>query len=171
MTSERPKAKTPSRDIWAHPAAHLVGPILLAIAVLFQMRLLLVSYVWPRASGYWTLRAYPAWERSALLSEGRDFLEYVTFLRAMIPESGKIVLPPHTSVGDAGAYTYINFMQYFLLPRTVLNCGEPAAECVRGLTGPTSYILRFEDFPPPLVAAEHKDYVPFRDGLGLYVPK
>jgi hypothetical protein len=170
MTPERPTTKTPSRAIWAHPAASAIGPILLAIAVLFQMRLLLVGYIWPRANAFWSVRTYAAWERSAILSEGKDFFEYVTFLRASIPETGKVVLPPRTSVGNAGAYTYITFMQYFLLPRTVLNCGEPV-ECVRGLTGSASYILRIGDFPPPLVAEEHKDYVPFRDGLGLYVPE
>jgi hypothetical protein len=105
------------------------------------------------------------------LSQGRDFFEYVTFLRASIPETGKVVLPPHSSIGDAGAYTDVSFMQYFLFPRAVLNCSEPVAECVRALTGPTSYLLRIRDFPPPLVAADDKDYVPFRDGLGLYVPK
>ena len=170
MTPELAATKTQPRGIRAHPAWSALGPILIAIAALLQMRQL-AGFTGPRASEYWDLRMYTAWQRSALISEGRDFFEYVTFLRATIPESSKVIIPPHSSVGDAGAYTYITFMQYFLFPRTVLNCSEPVAECVRALTGPTSYLLRIEDFPPPLAAAEHKDYVPFRDGLGLYVPK
>jgi hypothetical protein len=149
----------------------MAGVFLLALAAGYQMWALGTNWVWPRAIVYWSLRSHAAWERSAILSEGEDFFVYVSFLRDKIPESGKVVLPPHTFVGKAGPFTFIDFMQYFLLPRQVLNCGEPAADCARGLTGPNSYLLRIGSFPPPEAASQNKDYVPFQDEWGLYVPR
>jgi len=105
------------------------------------------------------------------LSEGEDFLEFVTFLRDNIPETGKVVLPPHAFLEEAGPFTNISFVQYFLFPREVLNCGEPVDACVLGLSGPRSYLVRIGGFPPPEAAAAHKEYLPFRNEMGIYVPR
>jgi hypothetical protein len=144
---------------------------LLLVATLLQMRLLLTDFVWPRTQRYWGVHSFTAWERSALLSEGQDFLDFVKFLRDTIPDTGKVVLPPSTFVGEAGAFTYVTFMQYFMIPREVLNCTEPVDECVLGLDGPNSYLVRIGGFPPAESAEVHKVYVPFRADQGVYVPK
>jgi len=170
---------TPDQDhaaITGRSGGHLlsrynIALLLLLVGTVYQLGHLANRFIWPRAQQYWSLRSYSAWERSALLSEGDDFLEDVSFLREEIPESAKVVVPPHSFVSKAGPYTFVSFMQYFLFPREVLNCGEDVAVCVRGLTGGTSYILRLGEFPPPLAAREHKEYVPFRDEMGVYVPK
>jgi hypothetical protein len=141
---------------------------LLLAATLLQMRSLLADFIQPRAVRYWEVRSLAAWERSALLSEGQDFTDYVTFLRETLPESGKVVLPSSADIGEAGPFTSIAFMQYFLFPRVILNCSEPIEECLLTMTGPASYVLRVGG-PQPSV--EHKTYVPFRDDRGVYVPK
>jgi len=148
-----------------------IAPLILLAAAAMQMAWVTLDFAAPRTRQYAAVRDRPAWERSAVLSEGTDFAEFVAFLRTNIPESAKVVLPPHSDIGQAGAYTYVSFMQYFFFPRHVLNCGEDVAECVRGLSGPSSYLVRIGPFPPADLASEHKTYVPFRDDLGLYAPK
>jgi len=144
-------------------------PVLLLLAATFlQMRFLFADFIRPRTMRYWEVRSLAAWERSALLSEGQDFLDYVTFLRETIPDSGKVVLPPSSAIGQAGASTSIVFMQYFMFPGLVLNCSDPIEVCLLAMTGPTSYVLRVGG-PQPAVG--HKTYVPFQDDLGVYVPK
>jgi hypothetical protein len=145
--------------------------MVLLVCAVVQLRVLTAGFIWPRLGRYWEVRAYPAWQRSALLSEGQPFMDYVTFLRQEVPESGRLVLPPHRFVSEGGPYTYPSFMQYYLFPREILNCGEPVEDCVRGLSGGRSYILRVGSFPPPSIAAETKTYIPFNDMLGVYVPR
>ena len=153
------------------PSRHIIAVVILLAATTLQLRRLTGDFIWPRANQYWGLRGYAAWERSALLSEGKDFLEFVSFLRGAVPESGKVVLPPHSDVSEAGPFSFPTFIQYFLFPRQILNCSEPVDECVRLLTGANSYLVRVGSFPSPSVASQHKLYVPFRDDMGLYVPK
>lgn len=148
-----------------------VALVLLLLVTLMQVRLLTVDFIWPRLIRGWEVRGYTAWERSALLSEGQDFLQFLSFLRDTIPESGKAVLPPRSYVSRAGTFTEIGFLKYFLFPRQVLNCGEPVEDCVRALTGPTSYIVAVGGFPPEEAAEAIKDYIPFQEGKGVYVPR
>ena len=148
-----------------------LGLLFVLLVTILQLRLLTATFIVPRAIRGWEARAYSAWERSALLSEGADFLEFVVFLRHVIPETGKVVFPPHSYVGRAGSFTELGFMQYFMFPRSVLNCSEPVEECVRSLTGSSSYVVAVGGFPPASAAAEVKDYVPFREDKGVYVPR
>ena len=60
MTPELAATKTQPRGIRAHPAWSALGPILIAIAALLQMRQL-AGFTGPRASEYWDLRMYTAW--------------------------------------------------------------------------------------------------------------
>jgi hypothetical protein len=144
---------------------------ILVAGTLLQLWGLSTDFVVPRVSHLWPLRGYAAWERSALIGEGEGFLEFIAFLRRAIPVSGKVVLPPHSDVSEVGAFAYPTFIQYFFVPREVLNCSEPVDDCVRRLTGPNSYIVRVGRFPPALAASEHKRYIPFRDEMGVYAPK
>jgi hypothetical protein len=148
-----------------------VAVLLLLTVALWQLAGLTRSFILPRTIRNWEARGYNAWERSALLSEGQDFLEFVSFLREAIPASGKVVLPPHSFISEAGPFTDLGFMQYFFFPRQILNCAEPVEDCVRSLTGPNSYIVAIGSFPPPEAAEEVKNFVPFSDGEGVYVPQ
>jgi hypothetical protein len=114
-------------------------------------------------------RSLPAWERTALFLIGEDFADYVGFLREQIPEDGRVILPPHFSTD---AESYVPMMQYFLFPRDIHNCGrDEVEECVQRVRGLNTFILAIEDFPPQDLAIEHKDYIPFADDRGLYVPR
>jgi hypothetical protein len=93
------------------------------------------------------------------------------FLRGRIPESGRVVLPPNSFVGEVGPFAYVTFIQYFMLPREVVNCSEPVAECVRRLTADDLYVVQIGRFPPADAAFEHKGFVRFDDERGLYVPE
>ncbi|HMK07697.1 MAG TPA: hypothetical protein VK449_01580, partial [Anaerolineales bacterium] len=79
-----PSPETASTEAGARPrrmgGVERLVPWILAAVALVQVGLLTSNFVWPRALQAWPLRARPAWERSALLSEGADFLAYVTFL-------------------------------------------------------------------------------------------
>jgi hypothetical protein len=166
---------TPERRRRSLPRGSSLAAVasLLTVAVLTLVQVVQLSsdFIGPRMLRYWDLRKATAWQRSALLAEGQDFLEYVAFLRETIPAEAKVVLPPHSAISDWGAYTSVEFMQYFMFPRTVLNCSDPVDACVQRLTGPTSYILGLGKFPPPEVASEIKDYLPFDDTKGLWQPR
>jgi len=164
---KRRRAGLPGGVSWAGAVS------LLAVFVLTLLQVIQLSsgFIGPRMIRYWGLRHDSAWQRSALLAVDQDFMAYVAFLRETIPAEAKVILPPHTSVSESGAYTSVDFMQYFLFPRTVLNCSDPVDDCVRGLTGPTSYILGVGRFPPPEVASEVKDYIAFDDAKGLWQPR
>jgi hypothetical protein len=108
-------------------------------------------------------------ERSAYLSFGDDFEGYVAFLRAEIPDSALVALPPQsvsTTFGHNG------LMQYFLFPRRITNCPREATfdACAVHLGGPATYILRVDGFPDALPDGLHKRYVEYGPEYGVYVP-
>jgi hypothetical protein len=107
------KMRKVGKERWLSSLAILA----LVVATFLQLRLVFEDFVQPRLGRYWQLRSLAAWERSALLSEGEDFLEFVAFLKENIPETGKVVLPPHASIGEAGPFTNIGFIQYSMIPR------------------------------------------------------
>ena len=115
-------------------------------------------------------RAYSALDRSAIFSEGREFADYMAFLREIIPEYAKVILPPREPVQSLAN---VGYMQYFLMPRDIQNCGTDEVEaCVLRMTGPTSYIITAWKFPPADLALQVKRYIPMSGGeRGVYVPK
>ncbi len=70
-------------------------------------------------------------------------------------------------------YGDIGLMQYFLRPRTIIDCpmGEDMAPCVRSMTGKTTYLLAVPDFPPQADASLYRDLVAFDAERGAYVPR
>ena len=108
-------------------------------------------------------------EKSAVNAWDQTFADYVVFLKSTIPPDARVVLPPNFS----GAPTdHIGFMQYFLLPREVINCGlYEVQECTLRVNDPNTYILRVRDFPPPTLAELSKIYVEFNEAYGVYVPQ
>jgi hypothetical protein len=65
----------------------------------------------------------PAAWRSARYSQGRRFAQYIQFLNQVIPPDSRVVLPPDSAAPRAIATTPL--MQFFLLPRSVINCTSP----------------------------------------------
>lgn len=142
--------------------------ILLVLSILYQGSLAFERFLKPELQR--TLRVWspPAVERAALFLEGEDFLGYIRFLREHIPEDARVILPPHQ---PPSTFSNLYFVQYFLFPRDLHNCGSDEVEaCIERVTGSNTYVLALEQFPPRALASRHKLYVPFNSEIGLFVP-
>lgn len=158
-----------SRHSSSRAYVHWVILILLAIVVVVQSWNLANDYVKRRSKTVWDLKGFSAIERSAILSEGMEFAEYMSFLRDTVPENAKVVMPPHQPVQPL---SNMGFAEYFLMPRTIINCGsDEVRECVLRMTGEHSYIVTAWKFPPKDAAESVKKFIPFRNELGVYAPK
>ncbi len=116
-----------------------------------------------------TRLSQPAWERGARWALGDTFADYIAFVHSRTPESSSIVVPPHSIIQP---YAEVGLMQFYFYPRKVYNCGPNEAEaCMYRARTEHTYVLAVPHFPPPEEALKYKDYVPFNDSLGLYVPR
>lgn len=126
------------------------------------------DYVIPFGQRVWKLRGRSALDRSAIIQVGIEFSDYMDFIRNTVPEDSKVIVPPHNPMQTL---SHIGFVEYFLMPREIHNCGEnEVRECVLRMTGENSYIIAIEGFPPKELAEQAKKYLPFKDGLGIYIP-
>lgn len=142
--------------------------LFLAVAVSVQL-VTLLNFAAQWGTQILDSRGVSSIERSAANAWDQTFAEYIVFLRSTIPLEARVVLPPNFSGAPAD---HVGFMQYFLLPREVLNCGpNEVEECTLRVSGPDSYILRVRDFPPPTLAELSKIYVAFNEEYGVYVPQ
>ena len=142
---------------------------LILIVAIAQSWNLTNDYLIRKSKAVWDLKGYSAIDRSAILTEGMEFAEYMSFLRDTVPENAKVVMPPHQPVQPLSNLGYV---QYFLMPRTIINCGSnEVRECVLRMTGEHSYIVTAWKFPPKDAAESVKKFIPFRNELGVYAPK
>ena len=143
--------------------------ISLIIMVIFQLEYVIQHQAYPSFQRLLKIEEQGL-ERSALLGRGSDFRDLVLFLRSNIPEDASILLPP-------GAwnqwYTHVGFMQYFLYPRTIHNCGKNEIPACIARMNPsnTFYIPRFYGFPPPELLDDSWEYIPQSPDFGLYIPE
>ncbi len=145
-----------------------LGPMLLALAA--QIAFLASGSVGRAVERAWVVRGAPPLERSAQIAFGDEFADFMSFIRRTVPESAKLVVPSKSqdpTFGDAG------LMQYFLRPRAIVDCppGDGLPQCIRSLTGTSTYILAVGDFPPAAEAGLRRDLVTFRGDRGVYVPR
>jgi hypothetical protein len=127
------------------------------------------DYVIPFGNRVWKLKGRSALDRSAIIQVGDEFSEYMDFVRNTVPEDSKVIVPPRRPIQTI---SHIGFVEYFLLPREIHNCAEgEVRECVLRMTGEHSYILVGGEFPPQELAEQVKEFLPFKDGLGIYIPK
>lgn len=93
----------------------------------------------------------------------------MNFIRDTVPEDAKVIVPPSRPIQTL---SHVGFVEYFLMPREIHNCGEnEIRECVLRMTGDNSYILVGGEFPPNELAEQVKKFLPFKDGMGIYIPK
>lgn len=147
----------------------LIVLALLAGAVVYQARIILRGRV-EAALEFWShTKSMPAWQRAAAALEGDEFAEYIGFVRDVVPPTGSVMLPPHSFVGP---HSHIGLMQYFLFPREIHNCGRNEVEaCIERISeDPEFYVLAVRRFPPRELAEEGKDFVPFDEEDGVFVP-
>ena len=142
---------------------------LFILVVLVQIWNLANGYVIPYGKRVWKLKGNSALDRSAIIRVGGEFSEYMDFVRNTVPEDSKVIVPPRKPIQTL---SHIGFVEYFLMPREIHNCGEDEVrECVLRMTGEHSYILVGGEFPPKELAEQVKEFLPFKDGLGVYIPK
>jgi hypothetical protein len=147
------------------------GAILAAafFAGVFQLGVVARDYMGPLLGMTWEMRALPAWHRAALVQEGEAFAGLVSFLRDEIPEGARVVLPP---TRPERPVAHIGFMQYFLFPRDIHNCGyNEVDDCILRVVGPNTYVIGLPDFPPRELALRSKRFIQFQDDYGVFAPR
>jgi hypothetical protein len=160
-----PHSVSGANDRWRWVSLGVVS-LGLVVQVIFLFRAVLA----PQVREVWQVRNLPAWERSARLAFGDDFSEYVSFLRSRVPEEATLVIPRQ----DADyVFGHVGMMQYFMQPRTIINCAQGAIveECIRNLGGKDIYILAVGHYPPQEEALLRRDYVAFDERRGVYIPR
>lgn len=141
----------------------------IGVGILIQTGIIIQHQVLPWERRMRGVREMPAWERGARLSFGDEFADYIGFLRDNIPEESKVIVPPlevDPSLSNEG------LMQYFLFPRTVINCPriEDAEACLDLFSGERTYFLYVAGFPPQDKAKRTRDLWLFREYLGVFTP-
>jgi hypothetical protein len=136
-----------ARKIWKYWPGLAI--LLLGLAVLIQLTML----------GRNTFReiprlisdlGQPAGWRSARYSQGRRYAQYIQFLNQIIPPDSRVVLPPDSAAPRAIATT--PWMQFFLLPRQVINCTSP--DCLETLSLQDTAVLVTGGFPGPEILSQ-----------------
>jgi len=118
-----------------------------------QAAVLLADYGIPWAKATWRTRNLPAVDRSARFLFGSTGMEYMRFLRQVVPEGTSVAVPD-----AAGAFSAQNNLQFFLMPRAIVACpcmGAKSngwtAECAVCLQSPGMAVPAIKEFPPPQV--------------------
>jgi hypothetical protein len=107
----------------------------------------------------------PAIWRSAKYSQGRRFAQYIQFLDRKIPMEMRVALPPD-GVGPRAIST-TPMMQFFLLPRRVINCTNP--KCLASLSLENTAVLVVGGFPDPDILAQGQPEM-FDSDWGVLLP-
>jgi len=140
------------------------------VALVFAQSVILFrSTIAPLYADARDVRGLPALQRGAILSFGDTFAAYTGFLRAHIPEAGRVVIPPFDL---DPVYGNLGLMQFFLFPREVVNCpsGPDLPSCTSSMTSPRTYLLRVGAFPDPASLSRGRHLLEFSDHLGTYAP-
>jgi hypothetical protein len=142
---------------------------LLLIALGIQLYLLSSSVVAPLWRDIRTVVALESGERSARLSFGDQFSDYIQFIVEVVPESGRVVLPPVTVDSTFGN---MGIMQFFLFPRSIVNCPSigVAEECLELYQGDETYFLSVDSFPENSQVGSTRKFLPFGTSLGIFLP-
>jgi hypothetical protein len=139
--------------------------LLLVTGVIFQTAYLMIG-AWRDLAQVRGVLGQPALWRSAYFYQGERFARYITFLNENIPLQSRVVLPPAGT--GARALGVTPAMQFFLAPRSVLNCLDAA--CASGLSPQNTSVLLVNDFPGPAAAARFGSQLAFDEGWGLLLP-
>lgn len=146
----------------------LAGLLILVIAI--QSVLLGIKVIEPLYSDIATVKDSSSWTRSAQLSFGDRFTSYMDFLRTNIPKDARVVIPP---LSIDSTYGNQGIVQFFLFPRSIVNCPDVAleAECLSTFDGASTYFLYIDGFPSQGVVGETLNFLQYDHGLGLYSPR
>lgn len=142
----------------------------LTLALLIQIYFLFTSSISPSVKAVWEVREFGPLDRSAHLIFGDSFAAYISFLQEHVPQDATLVIPRQDVDYALG---HVGIMQYFLIPRKIINCALDAVveECIREFGGSNTYILAVGDYPPREEALLRREFVGFDDLRGVYVPR
>jgi hypothetical protein len=146
-----------------------VWPVLISLGLLAAVLIQGYSYLLetgPALLRVRTVAGQSAVWRSAAFNLGEEFAGYIVFLNSNIPLAARVVLPP-ADVQPAGLGT-TPYMQYFLAPRQVINCGDAA--CLLQLRAENTYILVTENFPGSHIPAGFGSVSMFNQKWGYLPP-
>lgn len=143
--------------------------LLIAIALIAQAVIVYSGTIQPLLRDIRSVAQASRWERSARLGFGDRFAGYMSFLVGVVPEGGRIVVPPtevDPTIGNIG------IMQYFLLPRSIVNCPEAriVSDCLETFAGPETYFLYVRGFPDEKAVGSNRELREFSEGMGVYMP-
>jgi hypothetical protein len=143
--------------------------LVVGIAGLAQLFVVGRGYAIPFLASVWAMRDDPAWQRAAMVQEGEEFAAFIAFLRSQIPEDARVILPP---IKPERSIAHVGFMQYFLYPRDIHNCGvNEVDDCILRVVGKNTFIVGLPDFPPRELALRSKHFIGFRDDYGVFAPR
>lgn len=108
--------------------------------------------------------------RGAKFAKSSNFADYIMFLRAEIPETGIVVLPPE----EVSMWTLSNrnSMQFFLNPREIKNC--TTINCGAYYLGQeNTYVLvmGLDQFPGDIIQSRTENIRMHNDTWGIYGPE
>jgi len=143
--------------------------LILVLIVTAQLMILFRNNIPDLVQKIWRARAGSATWRSASIHLGNDYANYIEFVKANMPEDALVIIPKEDQVWDFGN---VGLMQYHLYPRKIADCPIDKLEaCILNLKGANTYILApTSTFPPRELADQIKQYVPYDQESGLYVP-
>jgi hypothetical protein len=95
----------------------------------------------------WNNRSLDALSRGADAAYGQGYMEYVRFLRGVIPADALVV---NTRTTGLAQYDSLSFVQYFLFPRQVVNCpGGEVRDCLQTMATQRVYFLAGDELTVP----------------------
>jgi hypothetical protein len=147
----------------------VLGSFLLVLAVLYQLIQIIQVEILPDAKLVMQRHEAKATGRSALFFAGKGFSDFIAFVNENVPHEAIVFIPRFE---QNELFGHEGIMEFFLFPRKVENCSPniPVEECILNLRGPNKYILAVEDFPPHSAAVQVKQWVPFNEERGVYIP-
>ncbi len=143
--------------------------ILIGAVALTQTFHVLNDYarLWHRP--FWRMRSETSFSRSAVFALKPKGADFMRFIESIVPSDGHLVDVP----GDIRGFSSQSIMQFFLLDRVIIGCGNSGQQTIDCLRTPNYFILAIEDFPPQ-EAVVGKRFIPYQSGesefKGIYVP-
>ncbi len=123
-----------------------LGLVVLLLAALFQAGRTLGGAVGPLRQVRKAIGKSGVW-RGVNFSSGQNLANYIEFLNDAIPPDAQVLLPPE-GIGPA-AISRTPYMQFYLAPRSVVNCTEDIENCVKNFAaaGATILVVQQNGFP------------------------
>lgn len=142
--------------------------LILLVAVVVQLAVVFKFIVLPDLEQLWVMRERSPYDRSVVFLLDEQSLNYLEFANSELPEDAVLVIPKRTVEPIFG---HVGMMQFYLFPRTIVDCPlEAAHECL-GAGRPNTFILAPSiDFPPRELIPKGMQFIEQDGDRGLFAP-